>query len=341
MPWGYVRGHDAVAEMLRQAARTGRFPHALLFVGPEGVGKRTFALRLAQALLCDNPAGVLEPCEICASCLQVRAGTHPDLHLVGRPEDRHELPIAVIRDLCSELGLKPMRGTRKVAIVDDADEINDEAANAFLKTLEEPPEGSVLILIGTAPELQLDTIVSRCRVVRFDPIPQAELATILVEQELASPEQAERLAMRAEGSLSRARGFADPAFDQFRAEIIDTLARPGEIDAPGLARRLEAFIKDAGKESLAQRGRASLLFGELARFFRSVLWRTAGLAPPSADPTDQAASQALGQRLEPEDVFLLADRCLMADYHLQRRAYLPVLLDAFTSDMSRILRQQK
>jgi DNA polymerase-3 subunit delta' len=329
-----------VVESLRLAARAGRLPHAWLFVGPEGIGKRTFALRLAQALLCENrPPGEIDPCGVCTGCAQVAGQTHPDLHLVARPEDRTELPIAVIRDLCAELMLKPMRGAGKVAIVDDADEINDEAANAFLKTLEEPPEGSALILIGTAPELQLDTIVSRCRVVRFDPLPPADLTALLLEQGMATtPEEADRLAGRSEGSLARAHGLADAEFDAFRAGLIADLAHPGGFDAPALARRLEAFIKEAGKEGLAQRTRASVLFGELARFFRSVLWRTAGLEPPSSDPADRVATEKLAARLEPEDVFLLADRCLLADYQVNRMAGRPALLDAFAADVTRIMR---
>ena len=140
MSWHSVRGHDRIVTLLRSNLRNGRFPHAFLFVGPDGVGKRTFARKLAQALLCErNPEALLDPCEACPGCVQAAAGTHPDLLEVARPEDRQELPIRVIRDLCAEFSLKPGRGIRKVAIVDDVDDMNDEAANAFLKTLEEPP----------------------------------------------------------------------------------------------------------------------------------------------------------------------------------------------------------
>ncbi|MCA1686446.1 MAG: DNA polymerase III subunit [Planctomycetia bacterium] len=290
MPWHSIRGVDRVVGELRRVLAQGRFPHALLFVGPEGVGKKTFARKLAQALLCERvPESALDPCEACPGCLQVKADTHPDLLQVARPEDKHELPIKVMRDLCIDLGLKPMHGVRRVAIVDDADDLNDEAANAFLKTLEEPPPGSVLILIGTSAEVQLDTIVSRCRVVRFDPLPLDELAALLTEQGVT----------------------ADPA------------------EADRLAR--------LGKESVDQRGRARLLVGELARFFRGLLWQTAGLSPPATDPDDRRAVAGLAPRLDPDDVFLLADRCLDADYHIQRKVYMPLILDALTRDLGKLI----
>lgn len=342
MPWGPIRGHDRVADTVRAALREGRFPHAWLFVGPDGIGKLAFATRLAQALLCErnDPAG-LEPCGRCPGCVQVDSRTHPDLYLVARPEDRHELPIASIRQLIADLGLKPSRGGRKVAVLDDADDLNEEASNALLKTLEEPPPGSVLILVGTAAELQLDTIVSRCRVVDFHPLAAEELAALIQERQIAGdPETAARLAARAEGSLALARGLAEPAFDAFRRNLVGNLARPDELDHPALARSLEAFIKEAGKESIEQRLRARLIFGELARFFRSVLWRVSGAEPPAADPADRAAIAELASRLKPEDVFALADRCLEAEYHLARKVYLPILLDAFTRDLGRALRRR-
>ena len=232
MSWHSVRGHDRIVASLRSNLRNGRLPHAFLFVGPDGVGKRTFARKLAQALLCErNPETLLEPCEACPGCVQAAAGTHPDLLEFARPEDRQELPIRVIRGLCAEFGLKPARGIRKVAIVDDVDDMNDEAANAFLKTLEEPPPGAVLILIATSAELQLETIVSRCQVIRFDPLPEQDLADLLIERGVATDaDDAARLAALGEGSVSRATGLADPELERFRRELIDEIAAEHGFD---------------------------------------------------------------------------------------------------------------
>jgi DNA polymerase III subunit delta' len=337
--WQTVRGHDRVVASLRRSLEQGRFPHAIFFAGPDGVGKRTFARALAQAFLCERRGDAeLDACGVCPGCVQVSGSTHPDLIEVGCPEDKHELPIAVIRDLCDWFSLKPARGSRKVAIVDDADTLNEEASNAFLKTLEEPPPGAVLILVGTSPEIQLETIISRCQVVRFRPLADPEVAAALLEQGITSdPEEAARLASLSEGSVGRALGLTDGSLQEFRREMIDEVAADHGFQAPELAHRLLAFTKKAGKESVDQRRRASLLIGELARFFRGVLWGTAGLIAPCPDTDDRRAAHNLAGRLEPEDVLILADRCVEADYQVQRKLYMPLILESLMHDLAAII----
>src|SRR5262249_55838857 len=149
MSWQHIRGHDSLIQAFDQAVRRGRLAHAYLFVGPAGVGKRLFAGELGKAILCENSQrSRLEACDQCAACKLVDAGTHPALQLAGRPPDKSEVPIEAVRGLARSLDLKPARGPGRVVIIDDADDLNEESANCFLKTLEEPPPGALLILIG-------------------------------------------------------------------------------------------------------------------------------------------------------------------------------------------------
>ena len=227
---------------------------------------------------------------------------------------------------------------RKVAIVDDVDDMNDEAANAFLKTLEEPPPGAVLILIGTSAELQLETIVSRCQVVRFEPLSEPELAELLQERGVAAdPADAARLAALGEGSVGRAIGLADPELERFRRELIDELAAEHGFDPAQLVQRMQAFMKQAGKEAVRQRRRASLLIGELARLFRGVLWQTAGLEAPCPDPADRLAAQALAGQAR-------ARRRLRACRPLSgsrlsscANLYIPVVLESLFHDLAKVI----
>ena len=222
----------------------------------------------------------------------MEAGTHPDFIEAGKPEDKHELPISVIRDLCDQFALKPARGGQeKVAVLDDADEERlEEASDAIWRPWRSRRLGPCLSLIGTSPELQLETIVSRCQVVRFDPLTDAEIAALLIEDGIAQDSnEASRLATLGEGSVSRAIGLADAELERFRRVMIDEVAAEHGFDPPALAHRLPAHVKQAGKESVDQRRRASLLIGELARFFRGVLWQTAGLAAPLVPTTTTAA----------------------------------------------------
>ena len=171
MSWHSVRGHDRIVASLRSNLRSGRLPHAFLFVGPDGV-----------ASAC-SPASSPRHCSASATRRHCSSPVRPvpgasrprpariptSWNLPGRKIDRNCRFASSAA--CAEFGLKPARGIRRFAIVDDVDDMNDEAANAFLKTLEEPPPGTVLILIATSAELQLETIVSRCQVIRFDPLP--------------------------------------------------------------------------------------------------------------------------------------------------------------------------
>ncbi len=339
MSWESIVGHKEVIQALRGAAEIGRLPHGMLFVGPRGVGKWTFARTFAQSLLCPKRLDVpLDSCNECPSCRQVISGDHPDLIDVKRPEDRHELPIASIRTMIRQLGLKPGPTGRKIAIIDDADDLNAEAANAMLKVLEEPPEGAILILIGTETDRQLETITSRCRVVRFDRLQESELADLLVRKGYVNDQtEARRLSTLAEGSLQRALGLADVELMTFRQRSIEALSQPDRLDPTDWAKEIEEFVNAAGKESLPRRLRAEQLISEYGRFFRMLLWELGECEPSHLDPSDRLTATTLSNKVDPELVCSLIDRCFEAIGHLHRRVYVPILLESFTNDVVRLL----
>lgn len=339
MSWLGVKGAERAAEILGESWRRGRFPHALLFVGPQGVGKRTFARGLAQAIFCEaRSPTTLAACGLCPGCVQVAGDSHPDLLEVQRPDDKQDLPVQAVRELCDWFALKPMRGPGKVAILDDADHLTVEASNAFLKTLEEPPPGAVLVLVATAVEILLPTILSRCQVVRFDSLPIAVVTELLLERGLAGDrEEAARLAALGQGSAARSLLLADPEVSRFRRGLIDQLGAAHGFSPPELATRMLAFLRQTGKESLGHRRRGVLVVGELARFFRGALETGLGLDPACPDPDDAPALNALAQQLAPEELILLIDRCLLAEYQIERRLYLPLIVESFVHDLGGVL----
>jgi DNA polymerase-3 subunit delta' len=336
--WKRVRGHEAQVRAFEHAVRRNRLAHAYLFTGPAGVGKRLFAHELAKALLCEQASPErLEACDRCPSCLQVEACTHPDFFTASRPEEKLELPIEVMRELCRSFALKSMRGRGKVAVLDDADDLNEEAANCFLKTLEEPPPRSVLILVGSSPERQLATIVSRCQVVRFAPLPEAVVAELLRGQDLPDPGMIDRLARLGGGSPGQALALADPELWAFRQRLIDGLTRP-QPDGVALGEALRQFVEEAGKDSAAQRRRASLVLRLLIEFLNDALRLRVGGAPRPAEAEDQRALQSLAERLEPEALLRVLERCLEGDAQIDRRVQLVLVLEALLDALGQQLK---
>lgn len=335
LSWKHIRGHDAQVEALGRVVGRGRLGHAYLFTGPPGVGKRLFAGELAKALLCEAaPAGRLEACDRCPSCLLVDAGSHPDFFAAGRPEDGLEIPIDAVRELCRGLSLKPARGRGKVAVLDDADDLTEEAANCFLKTLEEPPPRSVLILVGTDPDRQLPTIRSRCQVVRFRPLPQDLVVELLRGQGVEDEALAQRLARLSRGSPGDARALADPELWGFRQRLLEGLGRPNP-DTVALAREWMRFVEEAGKAAGAQRRRAAQVVRLLIEFWSDVLKVQVGAAPTSDDAADVRRFQDWAGRGDPEMILDLLERCLEGDAHIDRYVQLVLAVEALVDALGR------
>jgi DNA polymerase-3 subunit delta' len=334
--WERVRGHDVLIDGFRRAVRRGRLAHAYLFTGPPGIGKRLFAVELAKALLCEKAGPDFTACDHCPSCVQIDAGTHPDFYPAARPPEALEFPIDLMRTLCASFALKSARGRGKVVIIDDADDLNEESANCFLKTLEEPPPRSVLILIGSSSERQLPTIVSRCQVVRFAPL-RAELV-----DELLGARGVEEGALRARlvrlsgGSPGLAEALADPALWEFRRTFLAGLTRT-PIDAFELGQKWMEFVEAAGKESAAQRGRAKLVVRLIVDFFDDALTLSLGGEPRRSGVEDRAMLEALAKRAGSDLLLEVLERCLEADEQIERRVQLVLLLEALVDALAQKL----
>lgn len=214
-----IFGQPRVREFLRASIASGRVSHAYLFTGPAGSNKTAAAYAFAQAILCKDHG-----CRTCDDCRRIERRKHPDVHFYT-PEGAQGYLIEQIREIVSGVSLAPIRAKGKVYILDRVDLLGVSAANAFLKTLEEPTEGVTFILLGRTREAVLPTVVSRCQVVPFRHIPAREAAGILSQKTGVTPEQA-RIAIEAcNGSITRAMTFAKSAERaEFRARIMEVLS---------------------------------------------------------------------------------------------------------------------
>ena len=343
--WLGIVGHDDVVNCFRQATRQGRLASSFLFVGPEGVGKRSFALRLAQSLLCQTRSEeVLEACGSCPACAQVAAATHPDLELVARPPDKSFIPLELLigdkehrmqEGLCHNLSLRPFMGGRKIAIIDDADYLNAEGANCLLKTLEEPPPRSVLILIGTSPARQLPTIRSRCQLVRFRPLDIPSVASLLLAQGVApDAQQAQRLAELSEGSLQRAKEMSDAGLWAFRTRLYESLASRMADFAP-LCKDLSTFVDQAGREAPARRQRLRQVVGLATTFYRVSLLTLSG-RPAVGDPelVDRVNRMLRSAPPHPDAMGACLEHCLDAAEQIDRNANQTTLIECWLDQLA-------
>jgi DNA polymerase III subunit delta' len=210
MSFQAIEGQERAVRLLKQSLKTGKLHHAYLFSGLDGIGKKKTALELAKALNCRRP-GPEGSCDQCDSCLKLEKGSHPDfIHL--QPEGTSQfIRIHQIRSLEEQINFPPYMGGVRVCLIDKASNLKIEGANAFLKTLEEPPAGNVFVLLVNDLGEILSTLVSRCLAIAFIPLPFSLIARKL-EKEGATPEEAASLSRLSGGSLGRAIQYKQTGF---------------------------------------------------------------------------------------------------------------------------------
>ena len=249
MSWSTIRGQDLAVDLLRRELVSDRVAHAYLFTGPAGVGKRRAAMVLAMSLNCLDPAGDGSPCGICRSCRELSADppVHPDV-MVVEPEGRF-IKTEQMRTVQTEVYARPSEGRTRVIIIDEAERLNAEAGNRLLKVLEEPPAYARFILLTRNPAGVLPTILSRCQIVHFAPLPPELIAPIVQEQAGTGPAEARLFASLSGGSVGAALALAgNPVVGQRRGEALDLLLRLDEMDDAALLEQAEALEKQ--KEGL-------------------------------------------------------------------------------------------
>jgi DNA polymerase III subunit delta' len=249
VPLREICGQDRALRVLRRAWAAGRLAQAYCFTGPSGVGKRTTAVALAQAVNCLSPVAgpsageAPDACGLCRACTRIAVGQHPDVALIA-PEEKTVITIDQVRDLAARAALRAYEAPTKVWILDPAHEMQEPAANAFLKTLEEPPAGSLFILVTTAFSALLPTIRSRCQEVRFTAL-SAEAVQTILERHGRPPAEAATVAALAGGSAERALALNAGEFRATQRRLVEEVW--GSLGSlPGLLDRAERLAKDAG-----------------------------------------------------------------------------------------------
>jgi DNA polymerase-3 subunit delta' len=344
--WNSYLGHERQRTWFRNAIRHNRLASTFLMVGPDGIGKRTFARLLAKTMLCtgSDPSD-FSPCCRCEACAQIEASSHPDLIEIARLPDKTGLIMDQLvgeketrmrSGLCYELRMKPYSGRRKIAIIDDADTIAEEGANALLKTLEEPPPGSLIFLISTSVQRQLPTIRSRCQLARFQPLTAEHLSQLVLRLGFAeSEDEARTVAAHANGSIATVAHWVDEDLKSFRQELFGQLVqRP--LDFTKLAKAVQGNMESVGSDSQPRRERLKIILDFALQFYRGAM--------QASLPHEQHGSSE-GKELPPHwqtlgsDAFIAAiKRCLEAREHLDRMVSPASLIEAWAADLAVISR---
>jgi DNA polymerase-3 subunit delta' len=289
MPFSDIVGHERAKALLQAAMARDRLAHAYLLHGTERIGKRLLAVHLAQALLCEAAAASSErdSCGQCRGCRQVEGRTHPDFILI-RPDPEQTNPqikIEQIREIEQQLIYRPLIGDRKICLIDDADRLTIGAANALLKTLEEPPDHSLFLLITSRVSALPVTIRSRCQAVRFIPPARTQIEAAVILRRNLPPADARLLAILSEGQLGRALEW-DVDEEKSRRQELTSLLTP-----PGLG---SASTVLATAETLAKSDRAAEALEWLHCWLRDMLvWTVSGTSEDMMDPEHLSSPSAL------------------------------------------------
>ncbi len=336
MPFADIIGHDRAKVLLRSAIVQDRLAHAYLFHGDDRIGKRLLAVRLAQALLCETlPADhAPEACGACRACRQVDARTHPDFMMIepDREQAHPQIKIELIRNIEHQVIYRPLIGDRKICLIDDADRMTIGAVNALLKTLEEPPDHSLFVLISSRPYVLPATIRSRCQALRLTAPAQTQVeAAVILKRELP-PADAHFLAVLSDGQLGRA----------LECNLEQARNSQKEFSIIFSAKGLQSFSTIlATAETLAKADRALEAFDWLLRWLRDVLLLAVGAGSDHVLNVDQRTGmQALAERIDIDELLDLISDLEKMERQANRNLNLQMALETILLRVRHLLTPQ-
>ena len=347
MSFAEVPGQEQAVTFFRHAVAGGRLAHAYILVGSAGSGRRALARALGQYLFCANrgdPADTAEAalaesadaCGTCRACRLIAQDAFADFHWYARPEGKQQLVVQVIEEFRREVHLKPLEADRKVFVIEDADKLNPSSANKLLKVLEEPPPESLLLLLALDVRDFLPTILSRCHVVRLQPMPTEALSSRLERFSGCSAEAAGYLSHFTMGSPGQASMLAEANFFAERDWLVDlaTTLREGEHFIPA-----EELFKQAsaGTDSTQERRERLLRYLDvLALFYRDVLAAAFSSETPLVNTGRAADVRALATRLGSVRAERILSAVARAREAVSLNANQKLLLENLTFDLAQL-----
>ena len=314
MPFARVIGHSRPLGLLAGSIARGTLPPSLLFTGPEGVGKRLVAQAVAETLNCLTPNG-RDACGSCPACRRIVKGSHPDV-LAIEPPEVGATKIEAVRPVIAATAYRPFEGRCRVVIVNDADRLTDDAESALLKSLEEPPAGTVFILVTARPETLLATIRSRCSQLRFGRLAAGDVARFLIERQGLDAEEAHAIAAVAGGSPGRALEAGTRAYRDGRAAALSALRTVSAASSPRARLQAAAGLMAGKPSSAGERGELTTRITMLASLVRDLALVAHGGRGDTLANADLAGDlEALGQAFDSRRAsraFVAADRAVAA-----------------------------
>lgn len=341
--WEQLKGHEEQRQLFRRSLAHGRLSHAYVLAGPAGTGKRQFARLLAMSVFCREHAfEELTVCGECRACRAFAVNSWPDFHEVGLLSGKREILIGQMagegdkrgrEGLCYELSMTSQASDRRVAIINDAQQMTTEAANALLKTLEEPPSQALILLITDSPDTLLPTIRSRCQQVRFFPLSASDIKSILLRDELVESESAaDAVSEMCEGSLETALQLVDSDLRMLRDTVARELQQLDAMNSLATSRSVMETIEQISSNAGEQRQNGQWLMKFVSDALRARL-----KALVSGELGDRM-TQRLGARRGIDLLTPMIERTVKASAQIDSMVPVNLAVTALFDDLAQMLR---